>query len=217
MSTNHLFTQDQEAMSQTYVSNFGEPGQQAEVDGGDLLRSMLPVGSGLRVQHLVSQPGGMENCRIGLIPIENLNQSDVSSPILANIKSVLVLPLTWKDLIVRVRTSVNQPSQAEESVSFGAATINFSYMEATCSGKAVTLTALDFKIIRYFAKNPRRAISREELLNNVWGYNNYPSTRTVDNILLRLRHALEPAPSKPIYFLTVRGVGYKFNPSGSRD
>jgi len=66
--------------------------------------------------------------------------------------------------------------------------------------------------LRFFAQSPERVISREELLNEVWGYQNYPSTRTVDNHILRLRQKLELDPSNPRFFLTIHGAGYKFVP-----
>ena len=69
--------------------------------------------------------------------------------------------------------------------------------------------------MKYFANFPSRVISREELLNQVWGYENYPSTRTVDNHVLRLRQKLESDPASPRYFLTMHGSGYKFMPGES--
>jgi DNA-binding response OmpR family regulator len=74
------------------------------------------------------------------------------------------------------------------------------------------MTAQEFKLLRYLARSPERVISREELLNEVWGYQNYPSTRTVDNHILRLRQKLEPDPANPRFFLTMHGAGYKFVP-----
>src|SRR5579885_13987 len=70
----------------------------------------------------------------------------------------------------------------------------------------------EFKIVKYMAQNPNRVISREELLNDVWGYQNYPTTRTVDNHILKLRQKLEADPANPVHFRTVHGVGYKFVP-----
>jgi DNA-binding response OmpR family regulator len=67
-------------------------------------------------------------------------------------------------------------------------------------------------MLAYLIKNPRRVISRDELLNEVWGYQNYPCTRTVDNHILRLRQKLESDPSRPSHFLTVHCLGYKFVP-----
>jgi DNA-binding response OmpR family regulator len=71
---------------------------------------------------------------------------------------------------------------------------------------------MEFKTLKYLAQNTRRVISRDELLNEVWGYENYPNTRTVDNYILRLRKKLEKDPSRPIHFRTVHGAGYKFLP-----
>ena len=82
-------------------------------------------------------------------------------------------------------------------------------------GEPVMLTALEFKTLKYLAQNARRVISRDELLNEVWGYENYPCTRTVDNHILRLRQKLEKNPSRPVHFRTVHGAGYKFLPQGS--
>jgi DNA-binding response OmpR family regulator len=99
---------------------------------------------------------------------------------------------------------------AESHFAFGDVKVNFSSMEASRKGEPVMLTALEFKTLKYLAQNERRVISRDELLNEVWGYENYPCTRTVDNHILRLRQKLERDPSRPIHFRTVHGVGYKF-------
>ena len=74
------------------------------------------------------------------------------------------------------------------------------------------MTAQEFKLLRFFTQNPGRVISRTELLNEVWGYDNYPSTRTVDNHVLNLRPKLESEPADPVHFRTVHGIGYKFIP-----
>ena len=83
-------------------------------------------------------------------------------------------------------------------------------MQLTQAGKPVALTSQEFKLLRFFIQNQDRVISREELLNEVWGYQSYPSTRTVDNHILRLRQKLEKDPSRPSHFKTVHGAGYKF-------
>ena len=74
------------------------------------------------------------------------------------------------------------------------------------------LTAHEFKLFRYFIDNPERVLTRDELLKEVWGYNAYPSTRTVDNQILKLRQKFEDNPAKPCHFCTVHGVGYRFVP-----
>jgi DNA-binding response OmpR family regulator len=95
---------------------------------------------------------------------------------------------------------------------FGDVTISFSAMEALRKGAPVVLTAMEFKMLKYLIQNAHRAISRDELLNEVWGYDNYPCTRTVDNHILRLRQKLERDPSRPVHFRTMHGIGYKFLP-----
>jgi hypothetical protein len=105
-----------------------------------------------------------------------------------------------------------QAQSAKADLVFGDVTVSFPSMEASRNGAPVMLTALEFKTLKYFFENARRVISRDELLNAVWGYENYPCTRTVDNHILKLRQKLERDPSRPVHFLTVHGTGYKFAP-----
>jgi len=99
-----------------------------------------------------------------------------------------------------------------ETVRFGDVEVDFRRMELRRCGIRVPATAHEFKVLQYFLSRPEEVISREELLNQVWGYENYPTTRTVDNRILKLRQKLELTPSEPVHFLTVHGVGYKFVP-----
>jgi len=103
-------------------------------------------------------------------------------------------------------------TSAENTVEFGDVTVDFSAMEALRKGAPVVLTTMQFKTLKYLIQNARRVISRDELLNEVWGYENYPCTRTVDNHILRLRQKLERDPSRPAHLRTVHGAGYKFTP-----
>src|SRR6202045_3639969 len=99
-----------------------------------------------------------------------------------------------------------------DTFEFGGVRGCFSTMEIHRNGRPVILTCKEFKTLAYLIKNPRRVISRDELLNKVWGYENYPSTRTVDNHILRLRKKLETEPARPKHFHTVHSSGYKFLP-----
>jgi DNA-binding response OmpR family regulator len=103
-------------------------------------------------------------------------------------------------------------ADTDSAVVFGDVVVDLSSHEVRRKGQTVLLTALDFKTLKYFMQNARRVISRDELLNEVWGYENYPSTRTVDNHILKLRQKLERNPSNPVHFRTVHGAGYKFLP-----
>jgi hypothetical protein len=100
----------------------------------------------------------------------------------------------------------------ESELAFGDVRVSFSAMDASRKGEPVKLTRLEFKTLKYFVQNPGRVIARDELLNQVWGYENYPCTRTVDNHILRLRQKLERDACRPFHFRTVHGVGYKFLP-----
>ena len=101
---------------------------------------------------------------------------------------------------------------ATDTFEFGGVTGCFSTMEIHRNGRPVILTFKEFKTLAYLIKNPRRVISRDELLNEVWGYENYPCTRTVDNHILKLRKKLEAEPGNPKHFHTVHSSGYKFLP-----
>jgi len=101
---------------------------------------------------------------------------------------------------------------ATDTFEFGGVKGCFSTMEIHRNGRPVILTCKEFKTLAYLIKNPRRVISRDELLSEVWGYENYPSTRTVDNHILRLRKKLESEPAHPKHFHTVHSSGYKFLP-----
>src|ERR1039457_695741 len=97
-----------------------------------------------------------------------------------------------------------------ESAGFDDVEVNFSKMELHRDGHVVALTPQEFKMLRFFLNHQERVVSRTELLNEVWGYTNYPTTRTVDTHILRLRQKLEKDPADPVHFRTVHGTGYKF-------
>src|ERR1700730_961067 len=103
-------------------------------------------------------------------------------------------------------------SNTTDTFEFGGVKGCLSTMEIHRNGRSVTLTSKELKLLAYLIKTPRRVISRDELLNEVWGYENNPSTRTVDNHILKLRKKLEPEPADPKHFDTVHCAGYRFLP-----
>jgi DNA-binding response OmpR family regulator len=123
-------------------------------------------------------------------------------------------PFSPRELLARVRAAVRRSTRHSTSTlqSFGDVTVDFSKMEVTRAGQPTALTAQEFKVLKFLMENAERVVSREELLNEVWGYQNYPSTRTVDNHILKLRQKLEKDPAQPIHFRTMHGAGYKFVP-----
>ena len=110
------------------------------------------------------------------------------------------------------RNTEKRSNAGSESARFGDVFVDFRKMELRRSGVRVAMTASEFRTLRYFVCRPEVVISRDELLNEVWGYENYPTTRTVDNRIFNLRKKLERIPARPVHFLSVFGVGYKFMP-----
>jgi DNA-binding response OmpR family regulator len=135
-------------------------------------------------------------------------------------------PFSPKELLARVRRAMRRAEGAaangtaatngtqtkHDLLTLGDARIDFTSMVVMRSGRTLAFTAQEFKLLKYFAQFPARVLTRQELLNEVWGYENYPTTRTVDNHILRIRQKLEPDPGNPRYFLTMHGSGYKFVP-----
>lgn len=93
---------------------------------------------------------------------------------------------------------------------FGAAEVNFDTWEARAQGGPVRLTNLEMKLLRYLVDHEGKVVSRNELLQRVWGMARPPATRTIDTFMLNLRKYFEGDPSKPVHFLSVRGMGYRF-------
>jgi len=146
-----------------------------------------------------------------LLPVREKGKADLLRRAVNNSLADVSAASTIFELFEKIA----QPPQFKSSESdlvFGDARVNFSFMEASQNGEPVKLTAMEFKTLKYLAQNARRVISRDELLNEVWGYENYPTTRTVDNHILRLRRKLERDQSRPVHFRTVHGAGYKFLP-----
>ena len=106
----------------------------------------------------------------------------------------------------------SRSSAVPEVFAFDDLSVDLKKMELHQAGRPIPLTTQEFKVLRFFVHNQDRVVSREELLNEVWGYQNYPSTRTVDNHILKLRQKLENDPGNPVHFRTVHGMGYKFVP-----
>jgi two-component system alkaline phosphatase synthesis response regulator PhoP len=129
----------------------------------------------------------------------------------------LVKPFEMVELLARIEALIRRVStQAAAAMAtgdtyrFGDIHVDFRKAEVTKADQAVELSAREFKLLKYFVEHRGAALSRDELLNEVWGYNAMPSTRTVDVHVAWLRQKIEDNPRHPQFILTVHGLGYKF-------
>ena len=122
-------------------------------------------------------------------------------------------PFSMRELLARVRALLRRSTDVRKDVeeySFGVIHLDFKKQEALKKNKPIELSAMEFKILKYFIQREREVVTRDQLLDEVWGYENFPTTRTVDNYILTLRKKIEETPAKPKHLLTVHKSGYKF-------
>jgi DNA-binding response OmpR family regulator len=123
-------------------------------------------------------------------------------------------PFSPRELTARVQAALRRQRKPPMTkvYRFGECEVDFEKMTARRGTLDVVMTAHEFKLLKFFTENPERVLTRSVLLNEVWGYNSYPTTRTVDNQILKLRQKLEKDPTNPSHLLTIYGAGYKFVP-----
>jgi len=122
-------------------------------------------------------------------------------------------PFSIRELLARTKAVLRRSRalpKEQENYAFSDVEINLRSCSVLRKGKALDLSTKEFDLLKYFLCHPGENLSRDRLLEDVWGYENYPNTRTVDAHIVRLRQKLEPNPEEPRYILTVHGVGYKF-------
>jgi len=122
-------------------------------------------------------------------------------------------PFSIRELVARVKALLRRPQEIRpevEEYSFNNVYLNFKKQEAKKGNQHIELSVMEFKVMKYFIQREGEVIERNKLLDEVWGYENYPSTRTVDNFILNLRKKIEDDHSNPKHLLTVHGAGYKF-------
>jgi|SRR6516162_4054886 len=120
-------------------------------------------------------------------------------------------PFSIRELLARIKAVLRRAhGGSQERYAFGDVAVNLRTCQVTRDGKPVEFSAKEFDLLKYFLCHPGEALSRDRLLEKVWGYNSFPTTRTVDAHIVHLRQKLELKPEEPRFILTVHGVGYKF-------
>ena len=122
-------------------------------------------------------------------------------------------PFGIRELLARIRVRLRRHAPAtigDSKLRFGEIEVDFERHEALRNGQRVDLTGKEFEVLRLLASHRGEIVTRDRLLDEVWGYETYPTTRTVDNHILRLRQKLEEDPGDPRYILSIYGEGYKF-------
>jgi len=191
------------------------------VSGQETLRQNPPSAVMVDLRHPGSS--GCDHCKkfANLIPSLLLAILSASSDVADKVAlpkmgtdDCVTPPFNPLELVAHLRALVRRAPRVspENLYVFDDVMVDFAKAEVTRCGEKITVTVKEFKTLEFLTKNAERVVSRDELLNKVWGYQNYPSTRTVDTHIQRLRQKLEREPSRPLHFLTARGMGYKFVP-----
>jgi len=123
----------------------------------------------------------------------------------------VVKPFGSRELLARIRAVLRRTSpDLQKIIRFADVEIDVERRTTLNRGEEVKLTPAEYNLLLFFLQNPERVLTRDVILNSVWGYESYPNTRTVDAHVVRLRQKLEPEPTTPRHFVTVHGVGYRF-------
>jgi two-component system alkaline phosphatase synthesis response regulator PhoP len=225
-----LLVEDEPGLVMTLTDRLNAEGYEVE-DAGDAETALRAACSGqfdaILLDVMLPRGNGFDVCRA-------LRQRGIDTPILMltargqvidrvvglklGADDYLVKPFEMAELLARVeallRRSARQTAAGAagaETFRFGDVSVDFRKAEVTRNGEPLELSAREFKLLRYFIEHRGATLSRDELLNEVWGYNSMPSTRTVDVHVAWLRQKLEDNPRHPQYILTIHGLGYKFS------
>jgi two-component system alkaline phosphatase synthesis response regulator PhoP len=222
-----LIVEDDESMGAALKDGFSYEGyevvfaadgatglEKAKTEGADLiiLDVMLPKMSGLDVCKEIRKTGSS-------VPIIMLTARGQEIDKVLGLKlgadDYVTKPFGFMELMARVeallRRASGQTGQGTDSYRFGDITIDFKKAEVRRKGKLLDLSARELRLLRYFVEHKGEVIPRDKLLDEVWGYDEAPLTRTVDMHVAKLRKKIEGKPADPQYLLTVHGMGYKFN------
>jgi two-component system alkaline phosphatase synthesis response regulator PhoP len=182
-----------------------------------ILDVMLPEIDGITVCENIR----LTNTEIPILMLSAKNQSaDRILGLKKGADDYVTKPFSLEELLIRVRILINKSKKisakepVEEQYVFGKNQINFKSLECvTKTGEVVALTKKEAMLLKLLIENKNEVVTREKILQSVWGYNVYPTTRTVDNFILNFRKYFEENSRNPKYFHSIRGIGYRFTNS----
>lgn len=193
----------------------GEEGLKAVLTNGYdlvLLDQMLPSMNGTEVCRALRE----KNKHVPVIMLTSKNEESMKVLALEiGADDYITKPFSINELLARIKASIRRaslPHPEEHPEKTRNITLNEKEMKLVKNGTEYFLSPIEFKLVKYFFDHPYEFHSRNKLLDEVWGYDSYPTTRTIDNFILSLRKKFEDDPSEPVHFVTVHSAGYKFIP-----
>ncbi len=223
-----LIIEDEAAMLRGLKDNFefkgyrvitavdGESGLNAALDGKPdliILDIMLPKINGYEVCRLIRQ----ENLDMPIIMLTAKGQeSDIVLGLNLGADDYVTKPFSIKELLARSAAFLRRRRQGEQDVyEFDKYRLDIAGRKLTCRGEEIELSPKEFELLEYFVKKAGRALTRDEILNAVWGYDCFVAPRSIDRFVTTLRNKIEPDQHRPMFIRTIRGIGYKFEPPES--
>ncbi|MDP2916198.1 MAG: response regulator transcription factor [Candidatus Aminicenantes bacterium] len=176
-----------------------------------ILDIMLPKMDGLEVCREIRQ----KNMNIPIIMLTAKGEEvDKVVGLEVGADDYITKPFSIRELLARVKAHLRREKREvkkiPEAYSFGDVEVDFSHFKVRRKGKEVDLTSLEVEILKYFVAHRGEVVTREALLDKIWGYERFPTTRTIDNHILKLRKKIEEDPAHPKYIFSVYGAGYRF-------
>jgi two-component system alkaline phosphatase synthesis response regulator PhoP len=230
MKKHILIVEDEEHLAEALAHNLQFEGYTTTVayDGEEGLRLAQSIQFDLIILDIMMPKlDGLEVCRRiratgNRVPVLFLTARSSDADRLLGLKvgadDYIAKPFLLEELILRIQGIFRRqdwyrsPPEQQELYRFGDNQVNFLTYEAVAKGRTVSLTEKECMLIKLLVERRNQVVSREEILERVWGYRFSTSSRTIDNFIVRLRRYFEDDPKKPRYIHSVRGVGYRFNP-----
>jgi DNA-binding response OmpR family regulator len=191
----------------------GEKGLNAALDAKPdliLLDIMLPKINGYEICRLIRK----EKFDMPIIMLTAKGEeSDIILGLNLGADDYVTKPFSIKELLARAGAFLRRRKQKEKQIfKFGEFSLNISSREFKKNEKIIDLSPKEFKLLEFFLKNQGKALTRDEILNTVWGYNSFTGHRSIDRFVTTLRNKIEQDPHNPVFVHTLREIGYKFEP-----